>query len=690
MSEKSTNDRLTRLKLIHDIAVEMNKSRTTDELLELILAEAIRITHASSGSVALINEKDQRLDIAAFKGLNDDITRRTRLRIGEGVTGWVAQKCKPRLVNNTRTDPYYIKVRNDLMSELAVPVMSEDRFIGVISVDSTKMNAFKDEDQELMMMLAELAGQIFAKDRIKEMLEIKVKNQETLIVALETLEEKAGLNEIFNLLMEKLSEKMGIIRGMIVLFDPNEPSALRITAGYRLSEDAVKKGIYAPGEGIIGQAVLSGKTIAVEDISREPRFLNKMKIMRSAMGQMSFIVSPIRVERRVVGALALEKKFDTDYSFADTTQTVTLLTTILSNKVRNYLEQQKRTAELIGENNELKKALRVEQGQKSIIGKDVKMLKVLEQINLAAGTFASVLITGETGTGKELVAKALHSLSDRRDRGFISVNCSAIPENLLETELFGHTRGAFTGAAAARKGKFELADKGTIFLDEIGDMPLHLQAKILRALQEKEIQPLGSEKTIKVDIRIVAASNRDLETMIKEGKFRTDLYYRLNVINIHLPALRERRDDIPLLTDFFLKRFNVMYGKKISGLDEKTSQLFTRYEWPGNIRELENALERCVILARENIIEAQLLPASLKGGPGPEASTPEHSLKNWIKEELLKTGEEKIYSKVGGKFEKLLIEELLIRNNWNKSKTADQLGLNRNTLKAKIREYGIS
>ena len=250
---------------------------------------------------------------------------------------------------------------------------------------------------------------------------------------------------------------------------------------------------------------------------------------------------------------------------------------------------------------------------KNIVGKNEKIRKVMEQVKTVAGTMAPVLITGETGTGKELIAKVLHFLSNRSDKKIISVNCAAIPENLLEAELFGYEKGAFTGASARKKGRFEIADGGTLFLDEIGEIPLHLQSKLLRAIQEKEIEPLGSEKPVKVDIRIIAATNRDLEKLSSEGKFRSDLYFRLNVINVNLPPLRERKDDIPILADFFIKKFNKVYEKNVMGLDAKTEEAFMENEWPGNIRELETRLNSCNN-AKGNIIDISLAPDSVNSG----------------------------------------------------------------------------
>ncbi len=679
---------IDRLKLLYEVAVEMNKSHSAKDLLELILGKCTQIVNAKTGSVMLINKTEKCLDIMASKGINPDVAKKTRLKVGEGVTGWVAKHGKARLVNDISKDQYYVKVKADIQSELVVPIKTEKDLLGVISVDSPQKNAFSENDKDLLLMIAELAAQILVKDEIQENLESKVKSQAILISTIEAIEQKNDLSEVFNITMDALSRELGIIRGMLVLFDPQNPGSLKITSGYRIGEEAMERGIYKIGEGIIGTTVLEGKPIAVKDLSKASKFLNKMKIKRNHTEPLSFISAPVKMDDRVMGVLAIEKKFETDALFDDTINTLVLLASIIAYKVKNFQEQQEKTKKLLDENLELKKALKTETNGIGIIGQDLKVQRVLEQIHLTANTLAAVLITGETGTGKELVARALHSLSDRKDSPFVAINCSSVPENLLEAELFGYMKGAFTGAYTNRKGKFEIADKGTIFLDEIGDMPLHLQAKILRVLQEKEIQPLGSEKNIKIDIRVVSATNKDLKKMVDENSFRSDLFFRLNVINIHLPALRERRDDIPVLADHFMKRYSEVYSKGITGLSRETERLFLDYYWPGNIRELENVIERAVILCKNAMIDISVLPEAIRSFKS-EGNVRITEIDKWIHQEIHVAGAKDIYNTVIGKIEKKLIEEILIKNSSNKSRAAALLGINRNTLKAKIREYGI-
>ncbi|MBI4247811.1 MAG: sigma-54-dependent Fis family transcriptional regulator [Candidatus Rokubacteria bacterium] len=309
-----------------------------------------------------------------------------------------------------------------------------------------------------------------------------------------------------------------------------------------------------------------------------------------------------------------------------------------------------------------------------IIGTSPAVQHLREQIATAAPTNGRVLVHGEHGSGKELVARAIHTLSARRDRPFVEVNCAAIPEELIESELFGHEKGAFTGALARRRGRFELADGGTLFLDEIGDMSLKTQAKVLRALEEQSFERVGGRETIKVDVRIIAASNRDLPALIAGGRFRDDLYYRLNVIPIEVPPLRERRDDIPLLTDHFIRAFSAENGKRIKTVAPEALAYFLAYEWPGNVRELRNMVERLVIMAPRDQIGIDDLPAPLR----PKDAAPAAE----VKERSLREARDN--------FERAYILAELRANDWNMTRAAERLGIERSHLYRKIKAYGIA
>jgi len=318
-----------------------------------------------------------------------------------------------------------------------------------------------------------------------------------------------------------------------------------------------------------------------------------------------------------------------------------------------------------------------------VLGSDPSLMRVFHIIERVADSDCSVLITGESGTGKELIARAIHDFSERRAHTFMAVNCAAIPETLLESELFGHTRGAFTGAQNARVGRFAAADGGTIFLDEIGEMPIGLQAKILRLLQEKEVTPLGESKSRKIDVRVVAATNKDLDEMVRARSFREDLLYRLNVIPIELPALRHRKSDLPELVRHFLARANQRRGRKVTGFDPRAMELMIAYDWPGNVRQLENTIERMVLLKGEGELGLEDLPEKMRATPARSAT----KRSPW--EEPLLPEEGIDLREALESFESSLIRQALERVGWNKNRAAALLQMNRTTLVEKLKKKGF-
>ncbi|MEO0206341.1 MAG: sigma-54 dependent transcriptional regulator [candidate division WOR-3 bacterium] len=328
------------------------------------------------------------------------------------------------------------------------------------------------------------------------------------------------------------------------------------------------------------------------------------------------------------------------------------------------------TLNLKRENEELKRQLRIKYQSDRIIYKSEKMEKVMSLVYRAAQSDASVLITGESGTGKELVAGAIHNLSKRKDKNFVVAHLAALPETLIEAELFGHERGAFTGADKRRIGKFEFASGGTIFLDEIGELPQAVQVKLLRVLQEKKITRLGSNEEIPVDIRIICATNKDIDEEVKNATFRDDLYYRLNVIRIHIPPLRERKEDIPLLVDNFIKVYSARENKKIKGISDEALKTITRYNFPGNIRELENIIERAIVFARGELIATDDLPEYL------------------ITQKVYNLGTGKLNETVE-KIEREKIEMALKKHNNNQTRAAEELGISERVLRYKMKTYEI-
>jgi DNA-binding NtrC family response regulator len=333
----------------------------------------------------------------------------------------------------------------------------------------------------------------------------------------------------------------------------------------------------------------------------------------------------------------------------------------LTRMLKRIVEHQ----QLITENILLRKRLSEQYEFGDIIGKSAAMQQVFEMVKVVSETNATVLITGETGTGKELVARAIHSNSPRRYGPFVATSCGALPDTLLESELFGYEKGAFTGADRMKKGRFELAHGGTLFLDEIGDISMKTQIKLLRVLQERSLSRLGGTATTEIDVRLITATNQDLTAAMKAGSFRSDLYYRLNVVSIHLPPLRERKEDIPLLAAHFINKYNIEFHKKFDRLERKALNLMTEYPWPGNVRELENVIERAIVIDQGPEIKVRHLP--------------------FCNIDVLVTEEAQTLEEM----EKLHIEKMLTRHNWNIAKTARLLNIDRTTLHKKIKKLGL-
>ena len=433
--------------------------------------------------------------------------------------------------------------------------------------------------------------------------------RESIRLLARSFEPARAIREMLHL----LSELLGLNRGRVVLPDP-ERGDLAIRHAYGLTRAEVRGGRYAPGEGVTGRVMQSGEVLIVQDIDAEPRYLARA-VKRTTLPQevVSFIALPIEIDRRVAGVLGVHRIRSRQRALADDIQVLKTIADLIGQvlKLNRLIEQ--RTASLEAENRSLKAALEDRGstgGTWGIVGESPLLLGALRQLEQVANSHASVLLQGESGTGKELFARALHLQSPRREAPFVTVNCAAIPETLFEDELFGHEKGAFTGASQARPGRFEQAHGGTLFLDEIGDLPLPVQVKLLRVLQEHVVERLGGHKEVPVDVRIVTATHQDLQALVGSGRFRLDLFYRLNVIPIRLPALRERPDDIKLLVLHFLLQLNQRHQRNVAIAPAGLSSLVA-YPWPGNIRQLYNVLERVVLLATDDEIGEAAVDFSL-------------------------------------------------------------------------------
>jgi Nif-specific regulatory protein len=679
---------IRRYRLIQYLAFSMTSIDDLDELLKLLLTQCISLTGASFGAILIPDNDSGFLKVRQFHGIDPEVANAIRFKIGQGVSGRVFQEGLAKLVQDVNHDPGYIKVIPETRSELAVPMAFSGAILGVIRLDSDQPNAFKENDLDLLSTVASHAAQLLLRSKLKADLERKVKLQDILISVSHDLDRHYELKDVFETVMRQLGDSFGVMRGMLILFDRDHSDELSVHSAYNLTDEEISRGIYKVGEGVIGRAVQTGEAVSVPDIFKEKTFLNRMQIKRRKDIPISFIAAPFKLDGQPAGVIAVEKKFESADFLKDEENMITLVGSMIANKVRNYQLISGEREKLEAENRSLKQELQRQYSSDSLVTKNRKMLEILDLVNMVADSSTSIMILGESGTGKEMIARTVHAASSRRQAPFVSVNCAAIPENLLESELFGYKKGAFTGAATDKKGKFQLADSGTLFLDEIGDMPMHLQVKLLRAIQEKEVEPVGAERKEKIDVRFLAATNHDLMGLIAEGKFREDLYYRLNVVEIKLPPLRDRLDDVPFLVHHFLEKYAKLHGREVDGITPPAMRALQSYAWPGNIRELENVIERAILLCRSGKIEVSHLPTFMPQGQ--ETGSDAQIIARWISghfKTVMAAGT--VWQDIIGMVEKELIQQAMLANNRNKVRTADFLGINRNTLRAKMELYGL-
>jgi Nif-specific regulatory protein len=437
-----------------------------------------------------------------------------------------------------------------------------------------------------------------------------------LATFLETGQTLAGTLELkraMSLVLENLGRHHGMMRSAITLLDA-DIGELRIVAAHGLDERSVRHVRYKVGEGITGRVVQTAKPIVVPKVSSEPMFLDRLGVRKktTGKGEVTFVCVPILVNRKPVGALSVDLKYKADRNYDRATKFLSIIATMIAQAIKmdHLIESDKQR--LLDENTHLKQELRERYDFSHIVGNSNPLRQVYEQVTQVARANTTILLRGESGTGKELIAHAIHYNSLRAHKPFVKVSCAALPETLIESELFGYEKGAFTGAQGRKKGRFELADGGTLFLDEIGDLNMSTQIKLLRVLQEREFERLGGIDTVKVNVRLVAATNKDLEKAIAAGNFREDLYYRLNVFTIYMPPLRERKSDVLLLADHFLEKFAREHDKRIKRISTTAIDMLASYHWPGNVRELENIIERAVLLCESGVIHGHHLPPTLQ------------------------------------------------------------------------------
>ena len=490
----------------------------------------------------------------------------------------------------------------------------------------------------------------------------------TLLEVSQALSGTLNLKSSMQRVLQILIRHHGVVRGMVTLLRDGELHVEAIE-GF---DDRARSVSFKVGEGITGQVVQSGKPIVVPRVSKEPEFLNRMPRRADIpRHELSFICVPIAVQRTTAGTLAIDLKFKPERDYESSVKFFGIVSSMIAQalNVQRLVEEERRR--LVDENTHLRQELRERYDFSNIIGTSGPTRQMYEQVAQVAQTNTTVLIRGESGTGKELIAHAIHYNSLRAKKPFVKVSCAALPDTLIESELFGYEKGAFTGANARKKGRFELAEGGTIFLDEIGDINLGTQVKLLRVIQEREFERLGGTESVRVNVRVIAATNKDMEKAIAEGTFREDLYYRLNVFTIFVPPLRDRKADMLLLADHFLEKFSREHGKVIKRISTPAIDMLMSYHWPGNVRELENALERSVLVCDGQVIHGHHLPPSLQTADASGTVT-RVSLKDAVEG-----------------FERDLIQDALKTTRGNRAKAARLLDTTERILNYKVRNLGV-
>jgi len=479
------------------------------------------------------------------------------------------------------------------------------------------------------------------------------------------------LRDVVGPVLESIAHNMGMMRGTLTLLN-RDTGEIFIEAAHGLSGSQMERGRYRAGEGVTGKVVKTGRPAVVPHISDEPLFLDRTGARKGLRKEdVSFICVPIKLGNEVIGALSADRLFEEGVSFEEDVRLLSIIASMIAQAVRLRRSAQEERHRLLEENLRLQSQLEERFRPSNIIGNSKVLQTVYDLIAQVSKSDTTVLIRGESGTGKELVAHAIHFNSLRAVKPFIKVNCGALPESVVESELFGHEKGAFTGAIATRKGRFELANGGTIFLDEIGDLSPTTQIKLLRVLQEREFERVGGTATIKTNVRVITATNRNLEQLIAEGRFRQDLYYRLDVFPIHIPPLRERKTDIPLLADFFVEKYSKANSKMVRRISTPAIDMLMSYHWPGNVRELENCLERAVLLTSDQVIHGHHLPPTLQTA---EASGTAHT-------GTLEGTLERV--------ERDLLVDALKASRGNRAKAARALGISERIMGLRVQRFGI-
>lgn len=487
----------------------------------------------------------------------------------------------------------------------------------------------------------------------------------------QTLDRSMDLRDEMGHVLKALAKHTGMMRGTVALLN-RQTGEILIEEAHGLSTRQQERGRYRPGEGVTGRVVKTGRPMVIPRISEEPRFLNRTGARRDTKKEVSFICVPIKIGKETIGALSVDCLYGEPVALDEDLHLLSIIAKMIAQAVRLRQTAQEERQRLLEQNARLQRELADRFRPANIIGNSGAMQEVFDLLAQVSQSEATVLVRGESGVGKELVAQAIHYNSPRAKDPFVKVNCAALPESVIESELFGHEKGAFTGALAQRKGRFELAHTGTIFLDEIGDLSPTMQIRLLRVLQEREFERVGGTETIKVNVRIITATNRDLEVLMLDETFRQDLYYRLNVFPVHIPPLRERRSDILDLANYFVEKYSKASHKRIRRISTPAIDMLTSYHWPGNVRELENCIERAVLLSTDDVLHGHHLPPTLQSAEA-SGTTMTGTLDATL-----------------DSVEREMLIETLKRVRGNKAKAANELGITERVMGLRVRKHSIN
>ena len=500
-------------------------------------------------------------------------------------------------------------------------------------------------------------------ERAREVQELKLLQQISQI-----LDQHPDIHQVIQPVLDALAQHMDLQHGTVTLLN-RKTGDIVIDLAHGMSKIQVSRGRYKLGEGVTGKVVETGKPALIPKISESDQFLDRTQIGKQR--DASFICVPVKTGNETFGALSVDHIYRPEIDLEEDARLLTIVSSMIAQAVKVRRSAEEERERLSEENERLRAELAERFHPSNIVGKSHEMRDVYDQIYTVSRSTTSALIQGETGTGKELVAQAIHYNSDRASKPFVKVHCAALPESVIESELFGHVRGAFTGAVSDRKGRFELAHGGTLFLDEIGDIPTTIQIKLLRVVQEREFERVGGTRTLKVDVRLIAATNCNLTELVQQGRFREDLFYRLHVFPIYVPPLRKRRTDIALLADFFLERYAKTTGKPVRRLSTAVIDMLLSYHWPGNVRELESCIERAVLVSTDDVIHPHHMPPTIQTAETSGTATP-GSLKDLVEA-----------------YERDVLRDVLKSSRGNVASAARALGSTPRIIGYKVKSYGI-